>query len=320
MNKIKEFRTQLRLTQKDLATLMNTTQQTIGRWENGTSEPSLSNLRDLAFKLGTTTAALLGEPFASRQSSHYHLIFKEEKDGLDGFWGNVGILTPHRTKSIWYPITWGTVCALSGKIEVGEPFMFESLNNKLVFINPKHIKRIVTLDDAGDPFPNDWEVAWHEFGFASPEIFDALEVYLLEDYLGKDPNPDNTLSEDLRAVVEKLVEEHNLDEEAILQLTSGLRIFYADGSMESYTLYDFTSAYTLYTNLELGIIPNTVTIDDGPYTMSLPLEGLSIVEFPLAKVNEEMKKEFSDIEDFEDFLMGNDEDAVKTEEPIHENA
>ncbi len=63
MNKIKEFRTQLGLTQKDLATLMDTTQQTIGRWENGTSEPSLSKLRDLAFRLGTTTSALLGEPF-----------------------------------------------------------------------------------------------------------------------------------------------------------------------------------------------------------------------------------------------------------------
>ncbi|MBI9095904.1 MAG: helix-turn-helix transcriptional regulator [Sphaerochaeta sp.] len=284
MNKIKEFRSQLRLTQKDLATLMNTTQQTIGRWENGTSEPSLSNLRDLAYTLGTTTSALLGEPLASRQSSHYHLIFKQEPDGLDGFWGNIGVLPAHHTASIWYPITLGSVNDASEKIEDGMPFMFESLNNKLVFINPKHIKRFVTLDDAADPFPNDWEISWHESGYESPEIFDALEIYMQETYWGLGEDPDNSLSDSLRAVVKKMVEEYKLDEDAILQLTNGIRIFYADGSMESYILSDFSSALALYAELDLKLIPTTVVIDDGNFTISLPLEAISVIEFPLAKV------------------------------------
>ncbi|NBK21428.1 MAG: XRE family transcriptional regulator [Spirochaetia bacterium] len=305
MNKIKEFRTQLRLTQKDLATLMNTTQQTIGRWENGTSEPSLSNLRDLAYKLGTTTSAILGEPFASTQSSHYHLMFKKEKDGLDGFWGNVGVLPAHRSKSIWYPITLENVCDASQKIGEGEPFMFESLNNKLVFVNPDQVKRLVTLDDAADAFPNDWEVSWLEFGYESPEIFDALEIYLHETYWGLTEDPENSLSDDLRSVVKKMVEEHKLDEEAILQLTSGIRIFYSDGSMETYTLSDFSSVAALYMELELNFIPPTVVIDD-EFTISLPMASISVIEFPLAKVKEAMKE---DLEDF-DLLDDDDEEAV----------
>jgi len=311
MNKIKEFRTQLRLTQKDLATLMNTTQQTIGRWENGTSEPSLSNLRDLAYKLGTTTSALLGEPLASRQSSHYHLMLKQEPDGLDGFWGNLGILPEHHATSIWYPITLGTVCDTSDKIEDDTPFMFESLNNKLVFINPKHIKRFVTLDDAADPFPNDWEVTWHESGYESPEIYDALEIYMHETYWKEDPDPDNSLSDSLRAVVKKMVEEYKLDEDAILQLTNGIRVFYADGSMESYILSDFSSAVALYAELGLKFIPTTVVIEDDDFTISLPMNAISVIEFPLAKVKEAMK----DLEDF-DMLDDGDDDDNNAEEEI----
>lgn len=311
MNKIKEFRTQLRLTQKDLATLMNTTQQTIGRWESGTSEPSLSNLRDLAFKLGTTTAALLGEPFASRQTSLYHLMFKKEQDGLDGFWGNLGVLPAHRNKSIWYPITVETLRDISQKIVAEDPCMFESLNNKLVFINPSHIKRFVTLDDAADPFPNDWEVAWHESGYESPELFEALDIYLQETFWGMGEGPDNSLSDGLRAVVKQVVEEHKLDEEAILNLTSGMRIFYADGSMEAYTLSDCRSAATLCMDLEFMTIPTTLVIDDDDFTLILPMESIAIIEFPLVKVKEAMKKV---LEEEEDDMDDEDEDDDNTED------
>ncbi len=309
MNKIKEFRTQLGLTQKDLAALMNTTQQTIGRWENGTSEPSLSNLRDLAIKLGTTTSALLGEPFAPKQSSYYHLMFKEEQEGLDGFWGNLGVLPIHRDKSIWYPITLGGVCDTSSKIGEGEPFMFESLNNKLVFINPSHIKRFVTLDDASDAFPNDWEVSWLEFGHESPEIFDALEIYMQETYWGDEPDPDNSLSDTLRAGIEKLVEEHKLDEEAILKLTSGIRIFYADGSMEAYNLREFSSIAALFTEIEFMFAPSVIHIEDDEYSFILPLDNIAIIEFPLAKVMEALKK---DLEDFDE--LDDDDETEDTEE------
>ncbi len=299
MNKIKELRTQLRLTQKDIATMMHTTQQTIGRWENGTSEPSLSNLRDLAYALGTTTSVLIGESHASRQNSLYNLIFSQEKLDLEGFWGNVGILPANRTKSIWYPITLETVNRILERSEEGIPFMFETLNNKLVFINPKHVKRIVSLDDDGDAFPNDWELSWHESGCESPAIFDALEIYLQETYWDEEADPDNTLSDHLRAVVEKLIEEHNLDEEAIIQLISGMRVIYADGSMESFTLQEFGSIVSLFFEFDTGVIPSTMTIDNEEYTLSLPVEGFSIVEFPRKKVMEAMDAMHEEMEMWE---------------------
>ncbi len=52
-----------------------------------------------------------------------------------------------------------------------------------------------------------------------------------------------------------MVKEHKLDEDAILQLTNGIRIFYAGGSMESYILSDFSSAVALCAELDFKLIP-----------------------------------------------------------------
>jgi hypothetical protein len=42
-----------------------------------------------------------------------------------------------------------------------------------------------------------------------------------------------------------MFKEHKLDEDAILQLTNDMSIFYAGESMESYILPDFSSAVAL---------------------------------------------------------------------------
>lgn len=51
-NKLKFFREQASLTQDQLAKLLNVSQPTIQRWENGTREPSLQDLKNLCKILG----------------------------------------------------------------------------------------------------------------------------------------------------------------------------------------------------------------------------------------------------------------------------
>lgn len=51
-NKLKFFREQANLTQDQLAKLLNVSQPTIQRWENGTREPSLQDLKNLCKILG----------------------------------------------------------------------------------------------------------------------------------------------------------------------------------------------------------------------------------------------------------------------------
>ena len=292
MNKIKEYRKQSHMTQKQLATQLHTTQQTIARWEKGDPEPSLANLRDLAYVLKTTVGALLADPWTSHQSSNYHLMLKENENGLDGFWGNLGILPAGREKSTWYPITVGTFENIALLVEHTEPFQFETLNNKLVLVNPNHVKRYATLDEAADAFPDDWELEWHEFGYESLEIYDALEAYYEELWY---PNAEKKLSENLRGIVKELVRAHNLDENRILELTSGIRIFFNDGAIEKHTLtnFDFID-HMMFSICSSDEFPETITIEDDDYSMYIPTDSISLIEFPLLKANEVMKRMNSD--------------------------
>lgn len=288
MNRIKDYRKQSRLTQKQLADLMHTTQQTIGRWENGNPEPSIANLRDLAYALKTTVGALLGDPWTSNQSSNYHLMLKEDENGMDGLWGNLGILPSGRPKSIWYPITVGTFESIPSSLKHNEPFYFETLNNKLVLVNPKHVKRFVTLDEAADEFPDDWDLEWHEFGYESLEIYDALEAYQNELYY---PDTEKQLSENLKETIKKIISDRKLNDDDILKLTSSIRIFFNDGKMEPYTLsaFDFIDDI-LYPILSADECPKTITIDHDDFSMYIPTDSVSLIEFPLLKANEVMKR------------------------------
>lgn len=58
--RIKECRTKLNISQKDIAKELNYTQSAFSQYENDTREPSLTDLKRIALKLNTTTDYLLG--------------------------------------------------------------------------------------------------------------------------------------------------------------------------------------------------------------------------------------------------------------------
>lgn len=59
-DRIRGRREQLRLTQSDLARLLNKDQKQVWRYENGDSQPSASALLELAVALETTTDYIVG--------------------------------------------------------------------------------------------------------------------------------------------------------------------------------------------------------------------------------------------------------------------
>lgn len=61
-NNIKELRKSKRMTQKDLAEVMNVSQQTIGAWETERAVPGADTLNELADYFNVTTDYLLGRP------------------------------------------------------------------------------------------------------------------------------------------------------------------------------------------------------------------------------------------------------------------
>ncbi|WP_338230837.1 helix-turn-helix transcriptional regulator [Lactiplantibacillus paraxiangfangensis] len=59
-NRIKELRKQSKLSQRELAHLINVSQQTVGSWETGRSEPNSEMINKLSDYFGVTTDFLLG--------------------------------------------------------------------------------------------------------------------------------------------------------------------------------------------------------------------------------------------------------------------
>jgi hypothetical protein len=73
------------------------------------------------------------------------------------------------------------------------------------------------------------------------------------------------LSENLRTLVTRIVEENHLEEDAIRQLTSGIQIMYFDETMESYVLSEFLPVLNSYRKLTLDWIPRQCSLAMNPF-------------------------------------------------------
>ena len=58
---LKEYRVRCKMTQEFVAETLGVSRQAVSKWENGSSDPSTSNLMALAKLYGTTAEELLGE-------------------------------------------------------------------------------------------------------------------------------------------------------------------------------------------------------------------------------------------------------------------
>ena len=78
-NKIKDLRKDKHITQKELAKLMNVSQQTVGAWETGRAIPGSDTLGELADLFNVSTDYLLGRSDNGKKP-YYELTDKEKKD------------------------------------------------------------------------------------------------------------------------------------------------------------------------------------------------------------------------------------------------
>jgi len=85
-NRIKKFRLKCKLTQQQLADLMDVTRQAVTRWESGTVEPSTENLISLAQIFDCSVDELIGNDSVAPQEKVVirEVLVKEEKK--PSFW------------------------------------------------------------------------------------------------------------------------------------------------------------------------------------------------------------------------------------------
>jgi transcriptional regulator with XRE-family HTH domain len=181
MERLKELRRQAGFTQAQLAQMLRTTQQTVGRWESGKVEPDIATLRDLAMIYGTSVDDILGQnPLTGAKTiTSNHVFFRGDEEGEKGcFWGHLGVRFPGQSKSSWYPITLSQAEQLDEFFANADPdhpwVTVRSLNNRFLLLNVLAVPRLVLLDEAADQPDDDWELPWDGPAGLPQEMYPAL--------------------------------------------------------------------------------------------------------------------------------------------------
>lgn len=211
MKILKELRQHHKLTQKDIAERLEVTQQTVAKWENGKSEPSIAHLRDLALLYDTSVDELVRENANAKNITRNIYQFFGGSDNC--FWGHIGLGVPNQEKSIWYPITLRTANQVINNLDntFSDFIHIETLNNRTLFFNKKHLLHIHILDDNADYPKDDWELGWDSYQGLPAEIYPALSDYLIEGIL----ELENYSPTFIKNVKEVLNEYPNLSEEDV---------------------------------------------------------------------------------------------------------
>lgn len=233
--RIKELRKQFGYTQKQLAEMLETTQQTVGRWEAGKAEPNLAALRDIALIFGVSVDTLLGRPMAGKETVWPQIALQDAD--LSGYWGNVGLLHPADQKTKWYPVSGKEMRVVYSAVQAagrtGIPACFRSLNNRLVVFRPQALSRVWFLNDACDAPDGDWDVGPDEVEGMPSEFYAGLEMYLNERHSGC-RNWEASISERYRKVVTGFVKEYKLDDTAIQRMVENTLVRTVGGHVFEY--------------------------------------------------------------------------------------
>ncbi len=238
MKNLKVTREKAGMTQTELAKVMNKTQQTIGRWESGKSEPNIDEMFALATLFRTSVDALLGREHAVEVAKVDELMDALEENKGE-YEGNLGLRTPGTTCSKWYPTTENELDRISSWMNSNDAegrsplLVTHTLNNKVLFINPDHMDKISLLRDTHGEFPvSDWVISKDEARGAPIEFYKKLADY--HDVLTDDADaPEEEFPQAEReAMVQQLNDwDVEIEEEALFAFLFETRVFTSDGKV-----------------------------------------------------------------------------------------
>lgn len=283
MLRLKELRAKFNMTQKDLAERLEMSQQAIAKWENGTAEPTVKNLRELAVIFGISVDDLLGNSKTVKTTHFCNYGPKKNEDiEIDGFWGNLGVKIKGQEKSRWYPITQKTYEDIYNALQEGITWLnVETLNNKRLLINHKNIKKLSLVDEACDEVHDDWDLQWDAYSGHSDESYRCLYDY----YCGDTTD----IPEKLLAGIESMIKEEKLSTEDIAKSVCYLGIVDSDGQEEYVNPNFWTQLQELYEwsdELEDGSV-SSIIIDAEEGNFFYNSSEVAVIEAPINQLKDD---------------------------------
>ncbi len=214
---LKAFRTQIQMTQDALALSLGVSQQTVARWEKGTSPIKHQHVREMCVLFGCTADELLG--FESDEFDETPSLFANALD-YECLFGSVRI----NTESGMYEYPVG-VEAMRKQTHVLDSYHgvhssserpnwlhIWTLNNRGAFINTDAIKSVEYIDDNEEAAPMP----------AHPEVWRAISEGLGRSEVG------DVIAATCRDIIS------GYGEETAHDLASSIKVVYVDGSVETH--------------------------------------------------------------------------------------
>ncbi len=289
MQRLQELRTTtLGLSIANLSRELDVPETLIQSWENGTAEPDVTAMRDIATLLGTSVDDLLDFQTSGRKMASRHW-FSGEHPILDGFWGHLGLLLPGQSNCNWYPITLSEYSRVRDALatERDEPYwlVVSTLNNRKLIINPAQVLRIRLVDDASGPPEDDaWHLGWDYEACMVPELYRALAEYYWDSFTFEHCNSAST-----QALVQKIVDKYQLKDDQALEFMSRCFVHMASGAV-SRIRASGADLYNLvldaYSGMPLGISLSTADSEEENHfsPLQVALVEMPLLQYQLAEV------------------------------------
>ena len=300
-SRTRQLRTLLNIKKEEIAAAIEISVDRLDEIEAG--EPMTNaELRDIALYLGTSTSCIMSSNVFYPQTTALSDFINEIDDEgaeLSGYWGHLGVMPLGSTEYSWYPITRYEASEIEYSLK-GKQAVVPCMNNKLLYFNLEKIKSIVLLDDACDP------PAYYNWDYSIGEGEIPLVVYeVLVDYYSRerDENIEAEYSPKLQSLLNHLIEEKKWKDDQIYDLTSGIKIRYADGDVFNNLIELgnsselFTVVNDLYTMKDAGNTDKYVSFTDWNGAVTYINTGeVAIIEMPLVGVEKKI------MDDFEEWL------------------
>ena len=288
-SRTRQLRTLLNIKKEEIAAAIEISVDRLDEIEAG--EPMTNaELRDIALYLGTSTSCIMSSNVFYPQTTALSDFINEIDDEgaeLSGYWGHLGVMPLGSTEYSWYPITRYEASEIEYSLK-GKQAVVPCMNNKLLYFNLEKIKSIVLLDDACDP------PAYYNWDHSIGEGEIPLVVYeVLVDYYSRerDENINAEYSPKLQSLLDRLIEEKKWTDDQIYDLTSGIKIRYADGGVFNNLIELgnsselFTVVNDLYTMKDAGNTDKYVSFTDWNGAITYINTGeVAVIEMPLVGV------------------------------------
>ena len=256
----------------------------------------MPGIKEEAFEKNTSTYALQGINYFPEQLSIMDEYGEDEESS--GFWGHIGVLMNGTNEYKWYPITRNTQEYIKYNTNRDQKnIVIPCMNNIVLFCNSENIKNIVLLDDACDsPAGLNWDSSVDE-GSIPLAFYEILDEYAIDCFLLSDKE-ESHFSDSMIKKIERFISMNKYDDEDIYEMTNYSTVYYNDNSMW-HTQIDLEKSDELirsimdaYETIESNLLqPEKILMyDEQEMASLLNMKNVSIIEIPLMKLEEAIKK------------------------------